>query len=225
MASKPKIAVVLSGCGVYDGAEIHESVLTLLALDRQGAEYQCYAPNVDQRHVINHLTGEEMDETRNVLVESARIARGGIKDLKELDVAGVDAIVFPGGYGAAKNLSSFAFDGSDCSVQDDVARVVKDAVAAGKPLGALCIMPAVMAKLLDGAEVTVGQDADTVSAIEGMGARHRTATHGEIVIDAAHRLVTTPCYMIESTVSQVADGIENAVRAVLDMVREDRAAA
>ncbi len=218
--AKPKVAVVLSGCGVFDGAEIHESVLTLLALDRHGADYECYAPNVDQAHVINHLSGEETAETRNVLVESARIARGDIKDLKDFDAGAVDVVIFPGGFGAAKNLCTFAFDGSECSVNADVERVVRDMAAAKKPIGALCISPALVARILDGAQVTIGQDAETAKAIEKMGGIHKLATHGEVVVDTARGLVTTPCYMLDSTISQVADGAENAVKAVLGLVKE-----
>ena len=216
--SKPKIAVVLSGCGVFDGTEIHESVLTLLALERQGAAYQCYAPDIDQTHVIDHLTGEEADEKRNVLRESARIARGEIKPLSELNAADADAVIFPGGFGAAKNLSSFAFDGPDCTVEAEVARTVADFHGAGKPIGALCIAPAMMAKLLDGPEVTIGQDPGTAEAIEKMGAKHKTAGPVEVVVDPALKLATTPCYMLDSTISQVAEGADNAVREVLGMI-------
>ncbi len=213
-----KVAVVLSGCGVFDGTEIHESVLTLLALQRQGATYQCFAPDVTQHHVLNHMTGDEMDESRNVLIESSRIARGDIKDLKEFNAADFDAIVFPGGFGAAKNLSSFAFEGANCSVNEDVANAVKGMLAASKPIGALCIAPAIMAKVMDGAELTIGQDADTAAALETMGASHKATNHGEIVIDQAHKLVTTPCYMLDANIGQIADGAENAIKAVLKMV-------
>lgn len=225
MSNKPAIAVVLSGCGVFDGAEIHESTLTLLALDKQGAAYQCFAPNVDQAHVINHLNGEATEESRNVLIEAARIARGEIKDLKEFDVSDFDAIIFPGGFGAAKNLSSFAFDGAQCTVNDDVAAAVKAVHGAGKPIGALCIAPAIMARIFEGGDMTIGQDPGTAEAIEAMGANHKPATHGEVVVDNSLRLVTSPCYMLEATISQIADGTENAVRTLLDMVKQDRQAA
>jgi len=216
--AKPKIAVVLSGCGVFDGAEIHEATLTLLAIDRQGALYECYAPNIDQAHVVNHISGDEMPEKRNVLIEAARIARGQIKDLKDFDAAQVDAVVFPGGFGAAKNLSSFAFDGPGCSVQEDVARVLTDMAAAKKPIGALCIAPATVAKVLDGATVTIGQDAGTAQAIETMGGKHEKTTHGEIVVDEELKLVTTPCYMLDATISQIADGADNTVKAVIERI-------
>lgn len=215
---KPNVAVVLSGCGVFDGAEIHESVLTLLALHRQGAAYQCFAPDIDQHHVINHMTGEEMAESRNVMVESSRIARGDIKSLKEFKADDFDAVVFPGGFGAAKNLSSFAFEGAGCSVDPEVARTVKDMLAARKPIGALCIAPAIMAKVIDAPELTIGSDADTASALETMGASHKVANHGEVVVDEKHKLVTTPCYMLDANIGQIADGADNAVKAVLGMI-------
>jgi enhancing lycopene biosynthesis protein 2 len=213
-----KIGVVLSGCGVYDGAEIHESVLTLLAISRHGAEAVCYAPNIPQHHVINHLTGEESGETRNVLVESARIARGNIRDLAQFNVADVDALVFPGGFGAAKNLSSFAFDGSGCTVNPQVAAAINATVAAGKPVGALCIAPAILAKVLGSVDLTIGQDDGTAAALEALGAHHKKTLQGEVVVDREKRVVTTPCYMLESTVAQIADGADAAIRAILDLV-------
>src|SRR5690606_28393538 len=151
-----KIAVVLSGCGVYDGSEIHEATLTMLAIARHGAEYECFAPDVDQAHVINHITGQEMTEQRNVLIESARIARGKIRSLDEYRAEEFDAIVFPGGFGAAKNLCTFAFDGADCRIHSDVETSVRETVEAGKPVGALCIAPAVITKILGNVKVTIG---------------------------------------------------------------------
>ncbi len=212
-----KIAVVLSGCGVYDGAEIHESTLTMLAIAQQGAEYQCFAPDMNQAHVVNHLTGEEMAEKRNVLVEAARIARGDIKPLSEYNPAEYDAIVFPGGFGAAKNLCTFAFDGPDCSVNSDVETAIRSTVKAEKPVGALCISPAVIAKVLGDVNVTIGQDKETAAAIEKLGATHTTTTHGEIVVDEKYKLVTTPCYMLDATISQIADGANNIVAKILKM--------
>jgi enhancing lycopene biosynthesis protein 2 len=219
MSSKTvKIGVLLSGCGVYDGAEIHESVLTLLAISRHGAEAVCYAPNIPQHHVVNHLTGEETQETRNVLVESARIARGQIRDLARFDVADIDALVLPGGFGAAKNLSSFAFDGAGCTVNPQVAAAITATVAAGKPVGALCIAPAVLAKVLGAVDLTIGQDEGTAAALESLGARHKKTQATEVVVDRDKRIVTTPCYMLESSVAQIADGADNAIRAVLELV-------
>jgi enhancing lycopene biosynthesis protein 2 len=218
MSRQAKVAVVLSGCGVYDGAEIHEAVLTLLALDRAGAAYRCFAPNIPQRHVIDHSTGQEAKESRNVLVEAARIARGQIDDLKTFDASQFDAILFPGGFGAAKNLSSFAFDGADCRIDPDVAKAVKAMHAAKKPIGALCIAPTLIAKLLAPIEVTIGDDAGTAQAIERMGAHHTKTGHGEVVVDRANRVATSPCYMLDASIGQIADGAQNTVQAILEMV-------
>lgn len=216
--AKANVAVILSGCGVFDGAEIHESVLSMLALDRRGANYHCFAPDMAQHHVINHISGEEMDESRNVLVEAARIARGRIRPLSEFDAGAFDALLIPGGFGAAKNLSSLAFEGPECSVHEELRRAVTAMHAAGKPIGALCISPAVMARILPGAEVTIGSDADVAGAIEAMGGRHRQTTHAEVVVDEARRLVTAPCYMLDATISQIADGADACVRALLELV-------
>lgn len=213
-----KIAVVLAGNGVYDGSEIHEATLTLLAIARKGARYQCFAPNVDQAHVVNHLTGEEMPEKRNVLVEAARIARGDIKPLSEYKTEDFDAIVFPGGFGAAKNLCTFAFDGADCTVNSDVEKAVRETVTAEKPIGALCISPVIIAKVLGDVKVTIGQDEGTLQAIEKMGGVHEKTSHGQIVIDEKYKVVTTPCYMLDSTIDQIADGAENVVGKILEMV-------
>lgn len=221
MTKSANVAVVLSGCGVYDGAEIHESVFTLLALDRCGASYQCFAPNVDQAHVVNHLSGEVAEgEQRNVLVESARIARGDVLPLSNFRAEEYDALAFPGGFGAAKNLSTFAFDGAECTVNDDVTRVVKDMISADKPIAALCISPAFIAKLLDGADLTIGQDEGTAQAIEAMGAHHSPTGHVGVVIDPKYKLITAPCYMLESTISQIADGANAAIEALLAIVED-----
>jgi enhancing lycopene biosynthesis protein 2 len=212
-----KIAVILSGCGNKDGAEIHESVMTLWAIHKHGAEYQCFAPDVEQHHVLNFITNQEMDEKRNVLVESARIARGDIKDLKEYNASDFDGLVLPGGLGAAKNLSTFAFDGPHCSVNEDVEKAVRSTAAQGKPIGALCIAPAIIARILGDVQVTIGQDPGTEAAITKMGARHQQTSHGEITVDEQHKIVTTPCYMLDARVDQIGDGAENLIKALLQM--------
>lgn len=212
-----KIAVVLSGCGVYDGAEIHEATLTMLAIAQQGAEYQCFAPDMEQAHVVNHITGEEMNETRNVLVEAARIARGNVKPLSEYKASEYDAIVFPGGYGAAKNLCTFAFDGADCSVNKDVENAIRSTVVAEKPVGALCISPALIAKVLGDVTVTIGDDKETIENIEKAGATHTATTHGEIVVDEKYKVISTPCYMLDATIGQIADGANNVIAKILEM--------
>lgn len=214
---KKMIAVVLAGCGHRDGSEIHEATLTLWAIHKNGAEFQCFAPDIAQHHVLNHLTGKEMQETRNVLVESARIARGKIKDIKQLKPADFDALIFPGGNGAAKNLCTYALDGPRCRVNDEVARTIRAMHEAGKPIGALCIAPVILAKVLGDVELTIGQDQETAQDLAAMGARHTPALHGEIVVDRTNRIVTTPCYMLQSRVDQIADGADNLVKAVLEL--------
>jgi enhancing lycopene biosynthesis protein 2 len=215
-----KIGVVLSGCGVYDGSEIQEAVLTLLAIDRQGCEAVCMAPNVDLS-VINHLTTKETGEKRNVLVESARIARGAIRDVKEVTAAELDAIMFPGGFGAAKNLCNFAQKGAAATVNPDVARLLKEMAAAGKPIGAVCIAPAFIAAVL-GKEysptVTIGNEADTAAEIEKTGAKHQDCPVTEFVVDRKNKLVTSPAYMLANRISEVHEGIDKCVREVVKLL-------
>ena len=218
MTEKKKIAVILAGCGVYDGSEIHEATLTMLAIARAGALYEIFAPNVQQAQVINHLTGEEMNESRNVLVESARIARGRINDINDYIASDFDALIFPGGFGVAKNLCTFAFDGPDCEVNPDIEKAVKDTVTAEKPIGSLCIAPALITKILNNVEVTIGQDESTAKAIEVMGGKHKPTTHGEVVVDEKYKLATTPCYMLDATIDQIAEGAENIVTTILEMI-------
>ena len=217
MSEKKKFAVILSGCGNKDGAEIHESVMTLWAIHKHGAEYQCFAPDIPQHHVLNYITGQEMAESRNVLVESARIARGNIKNLTDYKAADYDGLIMPGGLGVAKNLSTFAFDGPDCEVNEDVARAVKETAAQKKPIGALCIAPVIVAKILGNVTVTIGQDKSTEAALIRMGAVHEKTSHGEIAIDKQNKVVTTPCYMLDARVDQIGTGAENLVMALLEM--------
>ncbi|MFJ7282440.1 isoprenoid biosynthesis glyoxalase ElbB [Pseudomonas sp. NPDC099000] len=219
-----KIAVILSGCGVYDGAEIHESVITLLRLDQRGAEVQCFAPNISQLHVINHLTGDEMPESRNVLVESARIARGNIKDIREASVEDFDALIVPGGFGAAKNLSNFAIEGAGCTVQPDVLALTEAFAEAGKPVGLICISPALAAKIYGpGVTCTIGNDADTAAAMNKMGATHKECAVSDIVEDKARKLVCTPAYMLAQSISEAASGINKLVDRVLELTHENDA--
>ncbi len=211
-----KVAVILSGCGVFDGAEIHESVLTLLALEKAGAQYQCFAPDMAQMHVVNHLNGEEMAESRNVLVESARIARGDVQDVKELDVAQFDALILPGGFGAAKNLCDFAVKGADCTVQPDVAAACKAFAEAGKPAGYICIAPAMIPRIYgQGAKGTIGTDADTAKAFEAMGGEHLGCPVDEFRIDEQRKLVSTPAYMLAGSILEAQAGIDKLVTEVL----------
>ena len=211
------VGVLLSGCGVYDGVEIHEAVITLLALDRRGAKIVSMAPNVDQYHVVDHLTGEATEGRRNVLAESARIARGDIRDLKTVQASELDALIMPGGFGAAKNLSDFAIKGKDADVLPDVARLINEMADTGKPIGAICISPAVLTCILSQRhpEVTIGNDFGTAEAIESMGGVHKACTVGQIHIDEKNKLVTTPAYMLGPSIKDVAVGIEKLVDAVL----------
>ena len=218
-----KIGVVLSGCGVYDGAEIHETVITLLAIDRAGAKSVCMAPDIDQIHVINHHIGEEMvGEKRNVLVESARIARGEIRDINAIKADDIDALVFPGGFGAAKNLSNFAEKGDECDVHPDVMRLVKEFVAKQKPQAALCIAPAMMAKIYESESVkptlTIGNDKDGISMIEAMGSQHQECVATDFVFDEKNRIVSTPAYMVGKSISEVAEGIEKTINKLISMI-------
>lgn len=217
-----KVGVVLAGCGVYDGSEIHESVITLLALDRAGATAICMAPDMEQG-VVNHLTGEPVEgTTRNVLEEAARIARGNISDIAKIKAADLDALILPGGFGAAKNLCNFALKGTDCEVHPEVARLVREVVAAKKPLAAICIAPALVSKVLGddklAHKLTIGTDEGTAEAITAMGSTHVSCPVREFVVDKENKLVSTPAYMLAGSISEAADGIEKTVRAVLEMI-------
>jgi enhancing lycopene biosynthesis protein 2 len=211
-----KFAVVLAGCGVYDGAEIHEAVLTLLAIEKAGAKYHCFAPDIPQHHVVDHLTGRETAEERNVLAEAARIARGRISPLSEFRADGFDALIFPGGFGAAKNLCNWAILGDQCTVNPDVEMVVKAMARAGKPIGAMCISPVVLARLFQDAMLTTGHDPASAGFIEKTGNRYVATGHGEVVADRERRLFTTPCYMLDATISQIAEGTEKLVNEMMN---------
>lgn len=213
-----KFAIVLSGCGVFDGAEIHEATLSMLAVAKQGGSYELFAPNINQHHVINHLTGEEMEESRNVLVESARIARGNISELKDFNPLEFDGLLFPGGFGAAKNLSTWAFEAAGASVLPEVASAIQGMIKLKKPVGALCISPVLLAKVLGEVHLTIGEDEGTIDAIESLGSKHVYTTHGEVVVDPEHNLVTSPCYMLDATIEQIDEGANNVVDAMLKMM-------
>lgn len=215
-----KVGVVLSGCGVYDGAEVHESVLTLLALAKQGAEAVCFAPDKSQADVINHLSGESMPETRNVLIEAARIARGNIQPLTQANADELDALIVPGGFGAAKNLSNFASQGSECRVDEALKDLAQQMHAAGKPLGFMCIAPAMLPKIFDfPLRLTIGTDIDTAEVIEEMGGEHVPCPVEDIVVDEDNKIVTTPAYMLAQNIAEAAVGIEKLVERVLVLSR------
>ncbi|EIJ41454.1 uncharacterized protein involved in an early stage of isoprenoid biosynthesis [Beggiatoa alba B18LD] len=227
-----KVGVLLSGCGVYDGSEIHEATLSLLALDHLGVEVQCIAPDIEQHHVINHLTGAEIPEKRNVLIESARIARGKIQALNTVNSDDLDALLLAGGFGAAKNLSTWAFAGADSDILPDVKHLILTMVHAKKPIAALCIAPTVLAKALQGSDIhpqlTVGTttapspyDITAINAgLNSIGAQTIMTTVDGIVIDKTNKIITSPCYMMEASIAQVFVGIEKTCTALIDLVRE-----
>jgi enhancing lycopene biosynthesis protein 2 len=217
METKRKFAVVLAGCGNRDGAEIHESVMTLYAIAKAGCTYDIFAPDINQYHVINHFTGEATSETRNVLVESARIARGKIRPLSEFDAQRFDILMFAGGFGVAKNLCTYAFDGADCAVNAEVERAVVEMNDLGKPIGALCISPVILAKVLSAVNITMGQDASAIANIEKMGAIHQATDSREIVIDHDNKIVTSPCYMLDANIVDIAEGAIKTVDALVGL--------
>ncbi|NXA12867.1 GAL3A protein, partial [Sapayoa aenigma] len=218
-----RVAVVLAGCGVYDGTEIHEASAVLVHLSREGAQAEVFAPNIPQMHVVDHVKGQPMPEQRNVLVESARIARGNIKDLAQLDVKGMDALIIPGGFGVAKNLSTWATQGKNCSISREVEDVLREFHAAQKPIGLCCISPVLAAKLFPGCEVTVGHDtecdqwpyAKTAESMKELGCKHVNKQVTEIHVDTRNRLVTTSAFMCNGSIHDIHDGIGNMVREVV----------
>lgn len=217
---KKKIAVILAGCGVKDGSEIHEATLTLLNIDKQNGEYNCIAPNILQAHVINHQTDEIDNSKRNVIEESARIYRSRVLDLKETGPEEYDAVIIPGGFGAAKNLSSFAFDGKDCSVQKDFKNFVLKAHELGKPIGAICIAPAVISKIFQNRKkirLTIGRDPQTAAVIQAMGHIHIDSDASDIVIDEENKIITTPAYMLAGSIKEVDAGISKLVKKILEI--------
>jgi len=221
-----KVCVVLSGCGVYDGSEIHEAVALLLALQKAGAEVICAAPDIDQMHVVNHMAGQETGEARRVLEESARIARGKIRDLSEIHAADIDALFIPGGFGAAKNLCTFATMGTNCIVNSQVERIIIDMFERKKPVGAVCIAPVIIAKVFEGRGVnpvlTIGTDKSTADAIEGMGARHENRTATEVCVDEGNLIVTGPAYMLAEDIGEVFEGIEAAVKEIVRLAEQQK---
>lgn len=214
-----KVAIILSGCGVFDGSEIHEAVITMLSVEQNGAEYQCFAPDIEQLHVVNHLTGEVAEqESRNVLVEAARIARGEIKPVTELNANDFDALLLPGGFGAAKNLCDFAVNGGEATMNGDVLVACQSFANAGKPAGYICISPAMIPMVYgQGAKATIGTDADTAAGVTALGGEHIECPVSEFVIDEERKVVSTPAYMLAGNISQAADGISKLVKQVLAM--------
>lgn len=216
---KKKFAVVLSGCGVYDGSEIHEAVLLLAAISRTGAEYQCFAPDIPQIRTVNHLNNESGSEKRNVLTEAARIARGNIRSLKEFSAKDFDVLAFPGGMGAALNLSDFALKGADCLVNEEVRNAVRQSFAAGLTIAAMCIAPVILVRVLgrEGIKVTFGDDGQMAAFTAADGAVHEKQPASGVCVDMKHRIVTTPAYMSAKSIAEIAAGAENLVKSCLSL--------
>lgn len=216
-----KVGVILSGCGFLDGAEIYETVLTLLQLDKAGAEIVAMAPDKNQHHVVNHFKGEETGETRNVLVESARLMRGKIKNLNQVDASELDALILPGGFGVAKNFCSFAFEGPNCSFDNEIAKLILDVHNQGKPLGAICISPVLIAKIFEkikSVKITIGNDEGIAEAVSSLNANHVICKEDDCVVDIENKIVTTPAYNIEGAkIANVEKGIAKLVSEVLKM--------
>jgi enhancing lycopene biosynthesis protein 2 len=225
-----KIGVLLSGNGVFDGSEIQEAVFTLLAIDELSGEAVCMAPDIDQHHVLNHISGEEMPEKRNVLIESARIARGNIKNLALVKAVELDALVLPGGFGAAKNLTKWAFSGPDGEILPDVKRLINEMVIAGKPVCGLCMGPTVIAKALEGtsihADLTIGTteepspyEIEAISAgINKTGSNAVMKKVTEIMVDSRNKIVTAPCYMMEASISEIRKNVQMAIEATVSLL-------
>ncbi|OTA19310.1 isoprenoid biosynthesis protein with amidotransferase-like domain [Xenorhabdus beddingii] len=213
------VAVILSGCGVYDGSEIHESVLTMLSLSRLGAKVSFFSPDEVQHHVINHLNGEEQQESRHIMEESARITRGNMQPLSKVDINELDALIIPGGFGAAKNLCNFAYKGSDCEINKELLTIVQSMHQQGKPMGFICIAPVMVAKILGKPiKVTIGNDPETAAQIEKMGGIHVDCPVDDIVVDFKNKIVTTPAYMLAESLSQAEKGIDKLVKKIWEMI-------
>lgn len=216
---KKHIAIILSGCGVYDGSEIFESTLTFLAIEHHGSTFQCFAPDIAQSKVVNHLTGEVVEgETRNVLVESARLCRGEIQNLNELKCEDFDALIVPGGFGAASNLSDFADKGADCEINPEVYTVIRSFANVKKPVGFICIAPALVPLVYKkGVQVTIGNDEETAATINKMGAIHIECDVDDFIVDMVKNVVSTPAFMLASSITEAQTGIDNLVTELISL--------
>ena len=217
-----EIGVVLSGCGAQDGSEIHEAVITLLSLDRAGAHAKIMAPDMKQLHVINHLSGKTMNSNRNSLIESSRIARGKIVPINTVKGEDIDAIIFPGGTGMAKNIFNYALVGKDFTIISDVERITIESLKLGKPIGAICIAPVMIAKILQNMGingiVTGGYNQQIIEDIEDMGINTKQVGAEDIVIDEVNKIISTPAYVEGKSIGEVAIGITKLVDKVLELV-------
>ncbi|MBR6437718.1 MAG: isoprenoid biosynthesis glyoxalase ElbB [Bacteroidales bacterium] len=211
-----KVAVVLTGCGAKDGSEINETVTLLLALDQHNVEYQAFAPDENQYEVCNHITGQVVNEKRNMMVEAARIVRGKILPLSRFNANDFDALLFPGGFGAAKNIFTYAYDGINFKVNKDVEKAICDIHAQGKPIGAMCIAPLMVAKVLGNVNVTMGSGkCHQAKEIEMIGCKHTETTHGGVAIDKENKVFSTPCFMLDATLKDIYQGAYNLVEAMM----------
>lgn len=225
-----KVGILLSGCGVYDGAEIQESLFSMLAIEEIGGETVAISINENQHHVVNHLTGEEMSESRNMLVEAARIARGNVKDIDSLSISEIDALVIPGGFGSAKNLTNWAFEGPAGTIHPSVKKLITGIVTAKKPLVALCVSPVVVAKALEGSDIhstlTIGSTEESSpydingfsQGLESVGATTTLKTKREINIDTQNKIITAPCYMMDASLLEVRNNIQQAIQALKELL-------
>ncbi len=223
MSNQKKIALILSGCGFKDGSEINEAVLTMLAIEEQTCSYQCYAPDIDQHHVVNHITDEEMKETRNVLIESARIARGNIKNLNDLRSNDYDAVVVVGGFGVAKNLSNFAFDSENFKVNELVINKISDFKDNKLPCGFICIAPILIGKIFTDNHVkaTIGNDESTSSFLKKQGVNHLQCAVNGAIVDDFNKVVSTPAFMLANNISEARSGISILVEKVIEFMDQD----
>lgn len=210
-----KFAVVLCGCGSLDGSEIHESVMTLLAIDKSGSSYTVFAPNDDQFQVINHITKQPVNQTRNMMEEASRISRGEIQELSAYNPADFDALVFPGGNGAAKNLFTYGLDGLNMTVRADVEKVILDTFHAKKPIGALCIAPVLIAKVIPGVALTVGKIPQVIQHVETFGAKHQITNETEVISDIENLVFTSPCYMLQASIKEIAESADHLIQEIL----------
>lgn len=220
MKRNPRFAIVLSGCGRADGSEIHEATCAMLSIDCLGSTYQCFAPNIEQSMVVNHITGEIMDEKRQVLLESARLARGNILPLKNYRPEDFDAIIFPGGLGAVTNWCNFKVAGVNCDVDASVEHAILQSVKKGVVIGAMCIAPVLIAKVLghQGVHVTIGNDKGVAQAITRTGAIHEKRGATEVCVDELRKVVTTPAYMLASSIKEVCEGADNMIKAIIKLI-------
>lgn len=225
-----KIGVLLSGCGVYDGAEIHEAVFSLLAIEEKGFDATCIGVNKDQHHVVNHISGTEMDEKRNMLTEAARIARGNITDISDLNLDDIDGLIIPGGFGSAKSLTSWAFDGPDGKIIKEVKDLILKLIACQKPIIALCVSPVVISKALESSEfkanLTIGSNQEKSpydidgfkNGLEKTGVSVSMKTIKEINIDYENKIISAPCYMMEASILEIRNNIKQAVDAMAELI-------